>query len=130
MTDGEGACVLVIDDDASLRTAAERLFAHAGFRVRGAANAREAIASLRRDAPPARAAVVDLELGRDDGLALVRHLRARRPQIGIVVFSASVDDTTRAALLALGVRAVITKPTPPETLLAAVRRASLPAKTS
>jgi len=130
MIDCEGACVLVIDDDASLRAAAERLFVHAGFRVRGAANARDAIASLRRDAPPARAAVVDLELGWDDGLALVRHLRVRRPRIGIVVFSARVDDATRAGLLALGVRAVITKPASPETLLAAVRRASLTPETS
>jgi DNA-binding response OmpR family regulator len=127
MIDCEGACVLVIDDDASLRAAAERLFVHAGFHVRGAANARDAIASLRRDTPPASAAVVDLELGRDDGLALVRHLRVRRPRIGIVVFSACVDEATRAALLALGVSAVIPKPTPPETLLAAVRKAILPA---
>jgi CheY-like chemotaxis protein len=130
MTESEGACVLVIDDDASLRTAAERLFVRAGYSVHGAANARDAIASLRRGAPRACAAVIDLELGADDGLALVRHLRARRPRLGIVVFSAAIDQATRSALLALGVRAVITKPTPPETLLAAVRRATLPPETS
>ena len=126
MSDSDSACVLLVDDDASVRTAAERLFARAGFRVRSAASAREALAGLRREAPRVRAAVIDLELGADDGMALVRHLRARRPGIGIVVFSAAVDDATREALLALGVRAVLAKPAPPEGLLAAVRSAALP----
>lgn len=127
MPDSEDAYVLVVDDDPSLRTAAERLLARAGFRVRGAASVREAIAALRDRSTGIRAAVIDLALGADDGLTLVRHVRARRPNVGIVVFSATLDAATRAQLIALGVRAMVDKPASPETLLAAVRGAVLPA---
>jgi DNA-binding response OmpR family regulator len=115
--------VLVVDDDASVRLAVERVLARAGFRVVTAGGTRAAIAATRRCAGAVRAALVDLDLGDEDGLALVRHLLRRRPAIGIVVFSAQVDRDTRASLLALGVRAIVAKPAPPQPLVAAVRAA-------
>jgi DNA-binding NtrC family response regulator len=119
--------VLVVDDDAAVRVALQRLLVRAGMQVVTAIDTREAIAATREHRDSLCAIIVDLGLGREDGAALVRHLRRRRPGLGIVIFSGNAEGAVRQDLLMLGVRDYIVKPAPLPRIVDAVRRAIDPA---
>jgi DNA-binding NtrC family response regulator len=119
--------VLVVDDDAAVRVALQRLLVRAGMNVVTATDTREALAATRRHRHDLSVIIVDLGLGREDGAALVRHLRRRRPTLGIVIFSGNAEGTMRQDLLTLGVRDYIVKPAPLPRIVDAVRRAIDPA---
>ena len=122
MNDEHRDSVLVVEDDGSLRVALDRVLRKNGYGAVLAASLHEAISSLRRHRASIRLAIVDLALGEESGMALVRHMRRRAPELEILVFSAGVDGAVRHELVCLGVREVLTKPAPPETIVSAVRR--------
>ena len=115
--------VLVVDDDAAVRVALQRLLVRAGMSVVTATDTREAIAATREHGGKLSAVIVDLGLGKEDGAMLVRHLRRRRPGLGIVIFSGNAEGAIRQDLLTLGVRDYIVKPAPLPRIVDAVRRA-------
>jgi PAS domain S-box-containing protein len=86
-TPGEGH-VLVVDDDADARDLASRRLVEAGLTVRQAANGREALDSIRAQAP--RLIVLDLMMPEMDGFQLIEVLRgdARLREIPVVVVTA------------------------------------------
>jgi DNA-binding response OmpR family regulator len=122
--------VLVVDDDAAVRVALQRLLVRAGMSVVTATDMREAIAATRRLGDQLSAVIIDLGLGREDGSSLVRHLRRRRPGLGIVIFSGNAEGTLRQDFLTLGVRDYIVKPAPLPRIVDAVRRATDPGLTA
>ncbi|MEP7026995.1 MAG: response regulator [Candidatus Eisenbacteria bacterium] len=115
--------VLVVEDDASLRVALDRILRKHGYGAVLSSTLHEAVMSWRLHRGSIRLAIVDLGLGDEDGLSLVRHLRRRSPETGIVIYAAVVDVPVRRELLRLGVSEVLAKPAAPETIVAAVRRA-------
>ena len=67
---------------------------------------------------------LDLELGGEDGLAVGRLLRDRRPDLGIVVVTGAADDDRACEAIQIGVRGWAAKQGDIETLLMAVRGAA------
>jgi DNA-binding response OmpR family regulator len=112
--------LLIVDDDADLRAILGFALRDAGFVVVDAADAAAALARAEAELPDL--VVLDLNLGRDDGLELLPRLRARpgspRPVLVLSVRSAE-EDVVRA--LDLGADDYLTKPFSPRTLLARVR---------
>lgn len=94
--------VLVVDDHAVFTELLTRALDHLpDFRCIGAqGTAAGALAAARRDRPDV--VIVDLVLGDDDGLELVRRLRAEREDVVLVVVSAYSDAGTLAAVAAAG----------------------------
>lgn len=89
-------------------------------RFREASDAAGALALL--DGPPALdLLVVDLRMPGSDGLSTVRALRARAPDVPLVVVSAEDDPMHVAPLLALGVAGFIPKSEPPAVIVSALR---------
>jgi len=121
--------VLVVDDDAAVRVALQRLLVRAGMNVVTATRTREALVAARRHRGALSAIIVDLGLGQEDGARLVRHLRRRRPSLGIIVFSGNAEGVLRQDLLSLGVRDYVVKPAPLPRIVEAVRRAIAPEET-
>ncbi len=121
--------VLVVDDDAAVRVALQRLLVRAGMSVVTATGVREALVAARRHRGSLSAIIVDLGLGREDGATLVRHFRRRRPELGIVIFSGNAEGATRQDLITLGVRDYVVKPAPLPRIVEAVRRALAPCET-
>jgi DNA-binding NarL/FixJ family response regulator len=110
--------VLVIDDDARVRTALGDLLASTADLVpaASAATAAEARAAAEHDGP-FDLAVVDMRLPDPaTGLALIRQLTHRVPVVAV-----SVSSAHRTAALAAGARAFLDKDGHPDTLLAALR---------
>lgn len=110
--------VLVIDDDDELRAILSFALRNAGLLALEAADGRGALAAVEREAPSAL--ILDLNLGREDGLELLPRLRERTSApILILTVRASEEDVVRG--LDLGADDYLTKPFSPRTLLARVR---------
>jgi DNA-binding response OmpR family regulator len=108
--------ILIVDDDASLRLLCRVNLELDGYNVLEApsvAAAEEAVAAGEVDL-----FLLDVHVGADDGLALMRSLRARRNETPIVIFtgSAVLDSQTLAE-----VDGIVPKPFRLEQLLDVVR---------
>ncbi len=65
--------------------------------------------------------IVDVRLPGMDGISTVRHLAARAPQAGTVVFSAYGDKRLLSDAISAGARGYVMKGSPPDDLLRAIR---------
>jgi DNA-binding NarL/FixJ family response regulator len=100
--------VVVADDAIILREGLARLLGEAAFEVIGlAANADELFALVERDRPDV--AIVDIRMPpthTDEGLQAAKLIRARWPQVGILVLSQYVQARYAVELLAGGTERV------------------------
>ncbi|HET7203344.1 MAG TPA: response regulator [Steroidobacteraceae bacterium] len=111
-------CILVVDDDPSLREMlAEYLGSH-GFAVSVAADGEAMRAEIERVAPDV--VLLDLRLPREDGLSLARYLREHY-DIGIIMVTGSGEVVDRIVGLEIGADDYVTKPFDPRELLARVK---------
>lgn len=113
-------CV-VVDDHGDTRIGYAEFLSAFGFDVRAAADAEELRAVLQDWIPDA--IVLDLQLPRTDGWQLMREIRAdpRTRGISIIVVSACVLPSERAAAEEAGCDAFINKPVDPMVILAELR---------
>jgi NtrC-family two-component system response regulator AlgB len=93
---------LVIDDDKVFREATCLMIEDEGHYADTAANAEVALARLRED--KFDAALLDLNLGRDNGLTVLPQILKLRPNLPVVMFSA--QSTVKSAVKALHLGAV------------------------
>jgi two-component system, NarL family, response regulator DevR len=115
---------LIVDDHPGARFLIRAIVADAGVDVEvvgEADGAEKALAQLEELAPDV--VVVDARLPRVDGFAAAPLLRARRPEVAVVMCSAMVDDSVRRRALEAGAAAVVSKDRMDE-LPAAVLRAA------
>jgi DNA-binding response OmpR family regulator len=110
--------ILLVDDDALLRRSLAFKLGRAGYRVSTAANAEDALALARQDAPDL--VLLDIGLPGMDGLDA---LRPFRDQIGVpVIFlTARRRELDEALGLELGADDYVTKPFDLEVLLAHIK---------
>ncbi len=114
-----GAHVLVVEDEADLRTALEELLSIWGYRVSTACDGKEALERLRAGQDPV-VMLLDLQMpvmNGDELLDEVSRHPPRRP-LRIIVLSANLDVERREAHD--HVAAALNKPVPPERLHATV----------
>jgi FixJ family two-component response regulator len=118
---GRDATVIVVDDDASVRTALARLLRADGYAVEVYASAAEMLARQTGDAPTCL--VLDLRMPDVDGLALQDRLRAGGHDPAIVFLSGHGDVATTARAMKAGAVDFLEKPFESSALLEAVERA-------
>jgi len=108
--------VIVVDDDPELRALLRRFLAEHGFDTRavdgGAALDRE----LSRN--PADAIVLDLMMAGEDGLAIIRRLRASGDMTPVLMLTARGDPIDRIIGLETGADDYLPKPFEPRELVA------------
>jgi CheY-like chemotaxis protein len=91
VTDPRGAdTVLVVDDDARVRSVLVEHVSYAGFRVLEASNGLDALDVLSRE--PVSLVFTDLRMPVMDGIELLRRARPRFPSTIFIVVSAYPDD--------------------------------------
>ena len=110
--------ILVVDDDARLRSLLDRYFNEQGFSVKAVADAQQMDKALSRE--HFDLLVLDLMLPGEDGLSICRRLRAARNETPIVMLTARGDDVDRIIGLELGADDYLPKPFNPRELLARV----------
>lgn len=110
--------ILVVDDDAKIRTLLRRLFEGEGWEVSEAScrdEVRGQLAERRVDL-----VTLDLMLGGEDGLTIARELR-QESNVPIIMVSGKGDTIDRVVGLELGADDYITKPFHVREVLARVR---------
>jgi two-component system OmpR family response regulator len=110
--------VLIVDDDAEIRSLLSQYLVTNGFRVTAVADGRamsQALSAGRIDL-----VVLDLMLPGDDGLTLCRNLRAKS-DIPVVMLTARGEETDRIIGLEMGADDYLAKPFSARELLARIK---------
>ncbi|MEZ5484940.1 MAG: response regulator [Lysobacteraceae bacterium] len=110
--------LLVVDDDAEIRSLLAEQLVQAGFVVAMAANGAEMRAALKRE--PVELIVLDLNLPGEDGLTLCRDLRAHS-STPVIMLTARGEAIDRILGLEMGADDYLPKPFEPRELLARIR---------
>jgi two-component system phosphate regulon response regulator OmpR len=114
MTSETAAHLLIVDDDARIRTLLQRFLQARGFWVtaaQDAAHARRLLAGLDFDL-----VVLDVMMPGEDGLSLTRHLRTVR-NLPVILLTARGETDDRIAGLEAGADDYLPKPFDPKELL-------------
>jgi len=114
--------VLVVDDQQVVRDFLKRCLEGWGYSVKQAGSA--VIALEIMTASPASVVLCDVKMPIHDGLWLVERLRARWPDVPVVMITAVQDEETVAASRQLGAFEFLTKPIAARQLREAVQRAT------
>lgn len=123
--------ILIVDDDAEIRTLLREYLERNGMRAQAVADGRGMRAALQNGRFDL--VILDLMLPGEDGLTLCRDLRAQS-NLPVIMLTARGEDTDRIVGLEMGADDYVPKPFNPRELLARIkavlRRAqSLPAST-
>ena len=112
--------ILIVDDDPSVREALGMLFEREGWSVFRAETGEDALAAARRT--PIELALLDLRLGKENGLDLLPQFKSLRPEMSVIVITAV--GTIEAAVEAMrrGADNFVVKPVDPPRLLAIVAK--------
>jgi CheY-like chemotaxis protein len=114
--------ILVVDDDADIRSTIVDILGDAGYTVQAAANGREALDLLKTSPLPALI-LLDLMMPELDGWGFMAALQQELPELAtipVVIFSAHGDAGVAAS--SLEVVGFVKKPIRLDELLAAVER--------
>jgi len=117
----EGIRVLVVDDQLRARQSLKALLGTwpAIRAIREAANGKEALALIQESLPDV--VLMDIRMPEMDGLEATRRIKARWPQVQVIVLSVYNEHMTEAAVV--GADAFVCKCEPPEALLRALEQA-------
>jgi DNA-binding response OmpR family regulator len=110
--------ILVVDDDAQIRSLLRALLEGEGYDVAEAGNGEELWDQIANE--HTTLVTLDLGLGGEDGLELAREIR-RRMDVPIIMISGKSDDVDRIVGLELGADDYITKPFNLREVLARIR---------
>jgi CheY-like chemotaxis protein len=115
-----GASVLVVDDEPGVRHFTARILRDEGYGVHEAADGLEAL-ELVRAAAPIDAVVSDIVMPRLNGVELLQSLSTLRPDLPVILMSGygAIQLAERGIASPCS---VLSKPFPPELLVAEVRR--------
>lgn len=112
--------VLIVEDEVKIAAVTADYLHAAGFETNHVVDGREALRQFAQT--PADVVVLDLMLPGLDGLEVCRALRAGpRPDVGIVMVTARVDEVERLLGLETGADDYLCKPFSPRELVARVR---------
>jgi len=110
--------VLVVDDDAEIRSLLREYLEKNGYRVSAVANGKGMRAAL--ETGRVSIVVLDLMLPGEDGLTLCRDLRVRSG-VPVVMLTARGEETDRIVGLEMGADDYLAKPFNPRELLARIK---------
>jgi CheY-like chemotaxis protein len=108
--------ILIVDDEADIRTIAELGLSMEGWAVSSASSGREGIAKAITEHPDA--ILLDVMMPEMDGLTAFEELQAEpcTQSIPVVLLTAKAQAADRRQFYAAGVKGVIIKPFDPTTL--------------
>ena len=105
----ESKRVWVVDDDRAVRYVLSEALREAGYRVQSWDSARAALEALESEAPPALV-FTDVRMPGLDGLGFLDALKAKRPQLPVIVMSAYTDVASTAGAFRGGAHEFLSKP--------------------
>lgn len=101
--------VLIVDDNASMRTMLSALLAGQGYTVVGVLEDGNAIIDATRKLEP-EIICLDYQLPGRDGLEILREINSTRPEIDVLFMTASTDPTLQGRVADAGAAGFLHKP--------------------
>jgi len=114
-------CILVVDDDRTIREALASTLDEAGYAVRVASGVHEAREALHRG--DLDAVLLDIRLRDGDGLELLAEFQSLAPRVPVIMATAYGDSDRTISAMKGGAFDYVTKPFDLDLLLASVARA-------
>jgi two-component system KDP operon response regulator KdpE len=113
--------LVVVDDEPPIRRFLRTSLAVQGYRILEAGSARAALDIVAREVP--EVVLLDLGLPDQDGLEVIRRLRAAGSKVAIIVLSSRGEESAKVDALDLGADDYVTKPFGMAELVARIRTA-------
>jgi CheY-like chemotaxis protein len=124
---GRGETILVVDDEADIRTVTKALLETYGYKVLLAEDGVEGVAIYAQKKEEIALVLTDIMMPFMDGVALVRSLRKLNPAVRVIGASGLLSENAavsrRQTLIELGVTIILKKPFAAEELLGAIKAA-------
>ncbi len=120
---GSQECVLVVDDEAPIRRVLQSTLERYGYRVLLANNGAEAIEMYSAHSSDIHVVVTDLMMPVMDGIAVIRAIHAKDPELRIIAASGLATKERREEVLQEGASHFLAKPFTTDVLLSTVRTA-------
>jgi two-component system chemotaxis response regulator CheY len=115
--------ILIVDDDALVRTLLRDMLAGHGYALVEAENGR---AALDRDGPPPNLVLLDLLMPQMSGMEALGQIRDRWPSARVLVITSLDSDRLVEEAMQAGASGYITKPFHPVEIASAVEKALAP----
>jgi len=112
-------CILIVDDNASIRHILRAEFERPDWKVEEARNGREEIEKAKESKPDL--IVIDLAMPVMNGLEAAPVLRPMLPTVPIILFTLYADKFLEREAISAGVTAVVSKDAPVKTLVNQVK---------
>ncbi len=112
--------ILAVDDDVDMVEGLAEVLRARGYTVETANNAEDAQAVIQNF--DAQVALLDIRLGRSNGLELIPYLKECRPNIYCVMITGNADKESAITALRIGAYDYLTKPLHPNELFAILDR--------
>ena len=119
--EGKKAKILVVDDEASARTALELFLKRQGYEVVLAENGVEALESWAENPPDV--VVTDLDMPQMNGMDLLQKLREKDATLSVVVVTSMTDVDAAVRAMRAGAEDYLTKPVDLDALEVTIERA-------
>jgi two-component system nitrogen regulation response regulator NtrX len=113
--------ILVIDDEAAIRSNMRMILEYEGYEFLGAATGEEGIAMVERESPDL--VFLDIKMPGMDGLEVLQRVKANNESLPVVMISGHATITTAVEATKLGAFDFIEKPFASERLLVTIRNA-------
>ncbi len=126
-------CVLIAEDEASIRDFVVINLRRSGYDVLEAANGEEAIKKFDENSSFIDVVILDIMMPIIDGLEVCKYIRGKSRRTGIIMLTARTQEMDKVTGLMVGADDYVTKPFSPSELMARIdavyRRVSLTAET-
>src|SRR4051794_29789113 len=114
--------VLIVDDEASIRSSLTGALKDEGYRVSAAASGREALEGMKLEKPDV--VLLDIWMPEMDGLEVLRHVKKQTPGVSVIMMSGHGNIETAVRATKLGAFDFIEKPLSLERLLVLLQNVS------
>ena len=115
--------ILIIDDNADIRSILKDLIDDAGYQTRVAANYNQALKEIDKKLPDVAIIDVKLDKGDNDGIELLSHIKSKNKDIPVIIISGHANIEMAVKSLKSGAFEFIQKPFDQERLMNFVNRA-------
>ena len=113
--------ILLVEDDAALRSLVARRLSESGYEVRAVVSGTEALEEVAARLPDL--VLLDVMIPEIDGLEVCRRLRSEHPLLYVIMLTARAQEIDRVVGLEVGADDYVTKPFSLDELVARVRAA-------
>ncbi|MCE9598559.1 MAG: response regulator [Spirochaetia bacterium] len=117
----QGKKLLIVDDEAEVRSMFEKFLTRKGYQVSTAGDALEALRACKREAPDL--VLTDFHMPEMSGVELLQELRALIPGVPVILMSGETDMRTAATALREHAFDFLSKPIDSRDLLETITRA-------